>query len=457
MNGEIIAYDTNGRLLSRTHLLGSTPLGGHTYTLDALGRRTAETGGTGVSPVNRTFGYDPLGQVTAASYGTGLSDTYAYDKAGNRNSSSIASLGGASTLYTANNANQYTAITGVSQPISYDANGNLNLRNGNSYTWDSHNRLLSVIPQNPVAGSKSLHYTYDGFHRRVLRTIRVWQPSNQWTDLDSTRFFYDGWNVIEEHTITAGTQTLARTFTWGSDLSGTLQGAGGVGGLLLAEEVSGGNTTARHYHYDGNGNVTEITDLAGAKVASYRYDAYGNTLAASGPYSAQNRYRFSTKPLDGEVTGAPLYYYGYRFYDPITGSWLSRDPIEEEGGVNLYGFVGNDGICAVDSLGLESTKITINGKKSKTGKGYEKRDLTVQINIPPIETNWISDGEEWNEWKGTSDFDLPSNCSWISDEKETGEEETKFGDWEYVNQSVMRRKRTLYKSQGWKRDACCDI
>ena len=350
---ENLAYDTNGRLLSRTHLFGSTPLGGHTYTLDALGRRTAETGGTGVSPVNRTFGYDPLGQVTAASYGTGLSDTYAYDKAGNRNSSSIASLGGASTLYTANNANQYTAITGVSQPISYDANGNLNLRNGNSYTWDSHNRLLSVIPQNPVAGSKAQHYTYDGFHRRVQRTIRVWQPSNQWTDLDSTRFFYDGWNVIEEHTITAGTQTLARTFTWGSDLSGTPQGAGGVGGLLLAEEVSGGNTTARHYHYDGNGNVTEITDLAGAKVASYRYDAYGNTLAASGPYSAQNRYRFSTKPLDGEVTGAPLYYYGYRYYDPITGSWPSRDPIEEEGGVNLYGFVGNNGVNWIDLLGLE--------------------------------------------------------------------------------------------------------
>jgi hypothetical protein len=43
--------------------------------------------------------------------------------------------------------------------------------------------------------------------------------------------------------------------------------------------------------------------------------------------------------------------YGYRWYDPLTGRWPSRDPIEEEGGINLYGFVGNDGIDKWDVLG----------------------------------------------------------------------------------------------------------
>jgi uncharacterized protein RhaS with RHS repeats len=43
--------------------------------------------------------------------------------------------------------------------------------------------------------------------------------------------------------------------------------------------------------------------------------------------------------------------YGYRWHDPITGRWLSRDPIEAEGGVNLYGFVGNDGVVHLDYLG----------------------------------------------------------------------------------------------------------
>jgi uncharacterized protein RhaS with RHS repeats len=46
-------------------------------------------------------------------------------------------------------------------------------------------------------------------------------------------------------------------------------------------------------------------------------------------------------------------YYSYRWYDPLTGRWPSRDPIEEEGGINLYGFVRNDGVNRVDLLGLD--------------------------------------------------------------------------------------------------------
>jgi integrase/recombinase XerD len=49
--------------------------------------------------------------------------------------------------------------------------------------------------------------------------------------------------------------------------------------------------------------------------------------------------------------GACVTYYGYRYYDPLTGRWPSRDPIGETGGVNLYGFVGNNGVNYVDGLG----------------------------------------------------------------------------------------------------------
>ena len=57
------------------------------------------------------------------------------------------------------------------------------------------------------------------------------------------------------------------------------------------------------------------------------------------------------KSLEINNLGASVAYYGYRYYDPITGRWPSRDPIEEEGGLNLYGFVGNDGVDRFDVLG----------------------------------------------------------------------------------------------------------
>jgi RHS repeat-associated protein len=119
----------------------------------------------------------------------------------------------------------------------------------------------------------------------------------------------------------------------------------------MVEEITSTTNEAYHFHYDGNGNVTEITDHLGVSAATYRYDAFGNTLVATGTYAATNRYRFSTKPLDHEVTTAPLYYYGYRYLDPLTGRWPSRDPIEEAGGVNLYGFVYNMTPSLTDFLG----------------------------------------------------------------------------------------------------------
>ncbi len=69
----------------------------------------------------------------------------------------------------------------------------------------------------------------------------------------------------------------------------------------------------------------------------------------------QFAYRFSTKPLD-QTTG--LYYYGYRYYDPLTGRWPSRDPIMENGGLNLYGFVGNNPVGWIDILGLSDSSKT---------------------------------------------------------------------------------------------------
>jgi uncharacterized protein RhaS with RHS repeats len=64
--------------------------------------------------------------------------------------------------------------------------------------------------------------------------------------------------------------------------------------------------------------------------------------------------------------------YTYRWYDPVTGRWQSRDPIEEEGGINLYGYVGNDGVSASDYLGLW-TKGIWRAKEEITKEVYARR------------------------------------------------------------------------------------
>jgi len=148
-------------------------------------------------------------------------------------------------------------------------------------------------------------------------------------------------------------------YLWGLDLSGqsggraspqaAMQGAGGVGGLLAVIQ----DGQAFMPCYDANGNVTEyVNGNNGSTAARYRYDAFGNTLAQSGPMAPNMTQRFSTKYYDGEYLGTDMYYYGFRIYAPRFHRWLSTDPIGEKGGLNLYGFCGNDPINKWDYLGM---------------------------------------------------------------------------------------------------------
>ena len=105
-------------------------------------------------------------------------------------------------------------------------------------------------------------------------------------------------------------------------------------------------TSHFYYHYDGRGNVTQLTDADQTTVARYTYDAFGNTHASGS--QANQPYRFSTKE---QHAYSGLYDYGYRFYSPGLGRWINRDPIAEQGGLNLYGFVYNNPVNLIDSDG----------------------------------------------------------------------------------------------------------
>jgi RHS repeat-associated protein len=139
-----------------------------------------------------------------------------------------------------------------------------------------------------------------------------------------------------------GANNVINEYTWGLGLPG------GIGGLLHL------NQGGAHYSYiyDGKGNVTALLDSNATVAAAYQYDPFGKVRNVTG--SVNQPFQFSTKPYD-DKTG--LSYYGYRFYVPSLGRWLTRDPLGEIGGINLYGFVGNNPVNLIDPLGLWTASV----------------------------------------------------------------------------------------------------
>jgi RHS repeat-associated protein len=232
--------------------------------------------------------------------------------------------------------------------FAHDADGNLTADGRWTYTWDAENRLVSC-ETNATAGAvgvsrTKLEFVYDAGSRRVAKRTYDWDSaSGSWRQPSDSRFLYDGWNLVGEFSAIGATLTLTRSHLWGLDVSGTPQGAGGVGGLLATTTISG----AYLPWFEGNGNVTGYSDSStGEESARFDYGPFGETLVAAGS-TEELRFRFSTK-YDDE---SGLLYYGFRSYNPSVGRWPNRDPLEEEGGANLYGFVLNSPVNLVDALG----------------------------------------------------------------------------------------------------------
>ncbi len=227
--------------------------------------------------------------------------------------------------------------------FTHDAEGNLTADGRWNNTWDGENRLIcqETIATVPAAAKRKIENSYDAENRRIRKQVFTWNGT-AWVLQKDLRFLYDGWNLVAE---LDATNTMLRNFVWGLDLSRSPQGAGGVGGLLAIREGSESHLPA----FDGNGNVMALVKGSDQSIsARYEYGPFGETLVVE-ENGVSNPFRFSTKYLDSE-TG--LYYYGYRYYNPVTGRWLSKDPVGERGGMNLYGFVGNNGVLRVDTWGL---------------------------------------------------------------------------------------------------------
>ena len=384
------SYDALGQVTSgKKYWSDGTPVLGQQfeYTFDHIGnRKTAVTGGDELGRSKRTQIYtvNNLNQyaqravpgylniigtatnnatVTVNSGSTSRKNDYYHAEAIIANSASAVwqsvtniavSAVGTNDMVTNTVGNLFVSQT--PETFGYDADGNMTNDGRWRLTWDGENRLIQMqsLTGAPVGSSNRLTFIYDHQGRRVSKTTEVFINAT-WNIALSNRFIYDAWNLVAE--LNATNNAVVNFFTWGLDLSGTLQGAGGVGGLLAIYTTNAGTHFAAS---DGNGNVAALVSVTnGTATANYEYDPFSSVLRVTGPMALLNPFRFSTKYTDGE---SGFNNYGYRLSSPQVGRWLSKDPINEKGGLNLYGFVDNSPNNNVDFIGLIVHTIDITAK-----------------------------------------------------------------------------------------------
>ena len=148
---------------------------------------------------------------------------------------------------------------------------------------------------------------------------------------------------------------------------------------LAAESVGADSRSSRKRAGEKRGCRYDTTSVD----TEFEYGPFGELIRATGEKKDAFNFRFSTKYEDAE-TG--LLYYGYRYYNADTGRWLSRDPIGEKGGLNLYGFVGNDGLNSVDLLG--NIKLEFNA--------FIPGSLGIRVN--DASGTWIPEPDPTSTW-----------------------------------------------------------
>jgi RHS repeat-associated protein len=373
------AFDADSRLLSIQGPWGNDAI---TYQYDKLGRKTGvavqqgqsvvynfdtlkrltqvavdskiyQYQYTGVNPLVQSlarpngsqtnYQYDSLNRLTLIAHKDSSNNVireygYSYDDKdlvsgeARTDGNPVFSLQKGLTLNTYNDLNQLTQ-SGLNSFV-YDDDGNMTrglTPQGYQFqaAYDAENRLKTLNYADSGGTLFEFDYLYKG--DGALAEVKTLQNGSVSSDV---RYVGQWFRPFQERDANNAVQ---RQYAWGSALSE------GIGGLLHLAQ--GGDDYS--YLYDGRGNVSALLDSSQAIAAAYSYDGFGNILAKAG--GLDQPFRFSTKVYD-ENSG--LSYYGYRFYAPSTGRWMTRDPLGVAGGVNLYAFVRNNPTNRIDPLGL---------------------------------------------------------------------------------------------------------
>ena len=323
-------------------------LGGFAYRYDAVGRIVSRTHDLGGASFDRDYSYDAMDRLA-----TDGDAAYAYDAAGNR---MTRTEDGETITYSLGAGDRLATWTGGS--YQYDAAGCVTRITRGADTWDlawnGQYQLVSVSTNGAFAEA----YAYDALGRRVTTTN---------AEGTERHVYDDNWQVIAD--LDEGGNVL-RSYVWGEGID-----------RLLAVKIGSRTYTALT---DVQGTVWGYADESGNIVARWTYDAWGNVLSEEVDVSAAElravRYRFQGRERSA-ATG--LTNFRMRWYDAVTGRWLSKDPIGLSGGLNLYAFCGDDPIDFLDPVGLAHVgRRPLNGK-SRQGIANALSGFNLPGNIDP--------------------------------------------------------------------------
>ena len=324
----------------------ANPPARHEYDYDALGRptRRRDTWNTAAPKTTRLFTYNSRGELVGDQLRPGGRFGYQYDNIGNRKE---AFEFGSTTDYETDELNRYAGIVrngGEAFTPQYDADGNQTLVKTSTGIWEvTYNAENRPVKFESEDGGTTVECAYDSMGRRFEKKVTVGGTTGF-----HARYLYRDYLQVAECDLTGETPVVVRSYIWDpSEPEATRV-------LSMTRWEANGTQEKEHLYcmHDAMKNVTSLFGEARGRRALYEYRPYGGLITSEGNMAEENKFRFSSEYMDDELG---LVYYNYRHLNPLDGRWISRDPIEEEGGWNLFAFVGNKIFNQSDILGLICT------------------------------------------------------------------------------------------------------
>ena len=391
----------------------ANPPARHEYDYDALGRptRRRDTWNTAAPKTTRLFTYNSRGELVGDQLRPGGRFGYQYDNIGNRKE---AFEFGSTTDYETDELNRYAGIAGNGAAAfvpQYDADGNQTLVKTSTGIWTvTYNAENRPVKFESEDGGTTVECAYDSMGRRFEKKVTVGGTTGF-----HARYLYRDYLQVAECDLTGETPALVRSYLWDpSEPEATRV-------LAMTRWEANGTQVKEHLYcmHDAMKNVTSLFGEARGRRALYEYRPYGGLVTSEGNMAQENKFRFSCEYMDDELG---LIYYNYRHLNPNDGRWISRDPIAEQGGWNLFAFVKNNSIINFDYLGEKTipkdTPIITITIKRKTIKWKQLVRENVFKKLEGEEEDayghwWVELGNESYGWWPAKGVDLLSTLTGV--------------------------------------------